>query len=491
MLLSFSDDRYRIRAMELAEGNAGYGKAHTAEEAFRLLIHDAAPGQLSNLCKALQRQYPACSEEECYAMTQQPAADDVELLPLALQVLDAGLPLGEATDASGRFNLSHYMGHSVLEGKLCRALALACGLDGDFACCLGLLHDYGRREVHSLAHTTRGFELLLDAGWEREAVGCLTHSFLRGGRCASNESAEEGFYVNHDGEPCWAEDAIRDDITVFLEHYRYTDYDLILNIADLMATSTAIVSPEERLADIATRRTIDPTNRGYFLCLLLETLQEFRTRIAGETIPEGKALRAAEGVSMDEIHGALNRESDAFFALVQSLPGMVEETKNTKTLLRLAGGEDASGILALYRAQLGREFCPWDEHYPSEETIADDLAYDALFVLTDHDGKLLGTISIDRDPLTDALECWNPALAPAAELCRLAVAIDHQNQGIARQMILDIMDILRERGYRSVHYLVNRHNRKAIRSYAPLGFDEVGSCELYDQPFLCFEKALS
>ena len=43
--------------------------------------------------------------------------------------------------------------------------------------------------------------------------------------------------------------------------------------------------------------------------------------------------------------------------------------------------EDRGVILSLYRAQLGREYCPWDEEYPSDETIDWDLSRDALFVL--------------------------------------------------------------------------------------------------------------
>ena len=52
------------------------------------------------------------------------------------------------------------------------------------------------------------------------------------------------------------------------------------------------------------------------------------------------------------------------------------------------------------------------------------------------------------------------------------------------------MDILRNRGYLSVHFLVNKYNIKAIRSYDALDFQIVGECNLYDQPYLCYEKAL-
>lgn len=67
---------------------------------------------------------------------------------------------------------------------------------------------------------------------------------------------------------------------------------------------------------------------------------------------------------------------------------------------------------------------------------------------------------------------------------------DYQNQGIAQSMLLYGMQVLKERGHKSVHFLVNRLNEKALRSYEHLHFDVVGECFMYEQPFFCYEKAL-
>ena len=147
-------------------------------------------------------------------------------------------------------------------------------------------------------------------------------------------------------------------------------------------------------------------------------------------------------------------------------------------------------ILALYKSQLGREFCPWTESYPTEKEIDFDLSRDSLFVMKNKAGHIIATISIDLDANVEALPCWSPALQPGGELSRLAVSVDHQNQGIAREMLKYGMETLRNRGYLSVHFLVNKYNTKAIRSYAALQFQIVGECDLYDQPYLCYEKAL-
>lgn len=36
--------------------------------------------------------------------------------------------------------------------------------------------------------------------------------------------------------------------------------------------------------------------------------------------------------------------------------------------------KDKEEILRLYKTQLGREFCPWDETYPGEKEIEFDLS---------------------------------------------------------------------------------------------------------------------
>ena len=42
--------------------------------------------------------------------------------------------------------------------------------------------------------------------------------------------------------------------------------------------------------------------------------------------------------------------------------------------------ENKEEILKLYKIQLGREFCPWDDSYPGMKEIEFDLGRESLFV---------------------------------------------------------------------------------------------------------------
>lgn len=153
----------------------------------------------------------------------------------------------------------------------------------------------------------------------------------------------------------------------------------------------------------------------------------------------------------------------------------------------MATEKDRNEILALYKAQIGRDYCPWNEHYPSNESIDWDFSRDALFVLK-MDGIIQAAISIEEDEEVDRLSCWDENLTSVGELARLAVIPDEQNKGLGRIMLKFGMDELKRRGFKGIHILVNKHNTKAINCYAIFGFRVVGECHMYEQDFLCYEK---
>ena len=155
-----------------------------------------------------------------------------------------------------------------------------------------------------------------------------------------------------------------------------------------------------------------------------------------------------------------------------------------------AAEKDTEEILRLYREQVGREFCFWNETYPGPDTIAFDLSRDSLFVMKDGRGRIIGAVSAETDEDVDRLDCWAPALQPGGEFARLAVSPAFRGRKLARKLVAHILDVLKQRGFRSVHIIVNRDNVSALRTYAHFGFHNAGECEMYDQHFLCYEKAL-
>lgn len=187
--------------------------------------------------------------------------------------------------------------------------------------------------------------------------------------------------------------------------------------------------------------------------------------------------------------------------------GMRKDNMNDNMEFRLARREEAEEILKLYKSLICMEYCAWTENYPTEQEVEFDLSRDALFCLREISAEpgsdenqemqareasepLVGVISIDDDPQVKALPCWSQELTPVAELSRLGVAVEYQNRGIARRLLREAMEVLKQRGYKAVHILVAKDNVKALRSYEKLHFTLAGECNLYDHAYWCYEKAL-
>lgn len=316
--LNFSNVEYKNTALNLQRSNSNN---HSSTDAFLVLIRGVNIEDLSNLCEMMQQHYLSLpnpielSLDDCYKLTQSNNLEETEkhtIVSLAEQCIKSGNHLGSKTINDGKINTSSWISHSFYSGEVCGALATQLGLDVDSAKTFGLLHDYGRKFIHTFDHVIKGFEALIDIGWYNESIGCLTHSFVNGGRCSNNEPAVEGFYVDDEGNAKWKIGTSKDDMTLFLENYNYTDYDILLTIADLMATDKGIVSPKDRIADIATRRQIDPTNRGYFLADITNTFIDIlkKLNLIDNHIEH---IKANKNTSLDEIQSYFNKVSEYFF----------------------------------------------------------------------------------------------------------------------------------------------------------------------------------
>lgn len=285
MKLNFkSDDSIQAAKRLIIKSNIGdkNEKLHSVPEAFMILIKGVGKENLDNLCKELKIYYPELSEDECYSLTQgegevfENNSNIVAnvIFNCANSCLSQGKHMGNNEIAGGKINTSSWISHSIYESQVAGDLAEMLGVNKEKAMTLAILHDFGRKSIHTFEHVTQGFDDLVKLGWENEAVATLTHSFINGGRCANCDPAEEGFYIDDKGQPKWKNEEDKDDIAKFLELYNYDIYDDILNIADLMATDRGIVSPAERIEDIATRKTPDPRNRNYFLSEFINKMRE-------------------------------------------------------------------------------------------------------------------------------------------------------------------------------------------------------------------------
>lgn len=325
MKLNFSNEKYKKIAMQ-SKGYSQVESKHSITDAFMLLIKGVEEKNLSNFCRKIQEDLEKngikLTIEECYNLTQgkiqEISMEEVEakdyiekrMLDLAYECIEVDKKeLGDFV-LPNNINTSSWISHSLYEAKAAQQLAQRLGLDTEKAGILGMLHDYGRKYTHDFTHVILGYEALVDEGWIEEARASITHSFINAGRCANCDPAEDGFYIDENGQPAWEEDAEKDDITEVLENLEYDDYDMLLNIADLIATSDGITTPYDRVQDVATRKKPDIRNRGYFLSEFSNKLIYVIENIRGK---KTESERLSPLMDLDAINSKFKEISEEFY----------------------------------------------------------------------------------------------------------------------------------------------------------------------------------
>jgi len=141
-----------------------------------------------------------------------------------------------------KLNSSWSADHSRRVGEAAARIAKVINLDVEKARTLGYIHDIGKQFDLGSSHVIIGYEYMKSLGYEEEYANiCLTHSFLNNDiNCVAagipSKKSDSYIFVND-----------------FVKNHKYTIYEEIINLCDLMCTDE-FMTLEERLIEIITRR---------------------------------------------------------------------------------------------------------------------------------------------------------------------------------------------------------------------------------------------
>lgn len=135
--------------------------------------------------------------------------------------------------------------HSICVGNCAYKIAKELGINANKARVLGYIHDIGKGIEGPDDHVVKGYVYIKSLGYDSEYANiCLTHS-----------------YLNHDVNCTLG--GIPNNIpyrTNFIKHHKYSIYEKIINICDLMC-GTRPMTLEKRIIDIVTRRGLYPNSQ--------------------------------------------------------------------------------------------------------------------------------------------------------------------------------------------------------------------------------------
>jgi len=151
----------------------------------------------------------------------------------------------EELKAAARMNPGPWEQHSVSVANNARLIAQHVPhLDGDKAYVMGLMHDIGRRAgVTGIRHLFDGYEYLMSIGAPVCARICLTHSFP-----IKDANTFFGKYDCTKEQLSFLQD--------FLDRHEFDDYDILIQLCDVISLPNGACIMEKRLIDVALRHGI-------------------------------------------------------------------------------------------------------------------------------------------------------------------------------------------------------------------------------------------
>ena len=161
---------------------------------------------------------------------------------------------------------------------------------------------------------------------------------------------------------------------------------------------------------------------------------------------------------------------------------------------RIALPFDLPDILRIYRSAIrqmdDRGIHQWDEVYPSENTLSDDIAREEMFCGS-LDGRIAAVFTLNtRQDGEYKTGLWQYGNLRYAVVHRLCVDPAHQNRGIGAQSMEYAENALRSGGIEAVRLDAFSQNAAALKLYEKLGYEKVGEVTFRKGLFYLFEKKL-
>lgn len=148
--------------------------------------------------------------------------------------------------------------------------------------------------------------------------------------------------------------------------------------------------------------------------------------------------------------------------------------------------EEKNIIVNMYDMVKGRDFCTWNEFYPTVDDAEHDISLGNLYCLVDG-GEILGAVSVVSPNEMDGMECFKAKTGTIKEIARVVVAPVHQRKGLAKKMINRLLEGFLEEGVTAVHLSVATKNIPAQKTYERVGFKRVGESQMYGGSYILME----
>lgn len=148
---------------------------------------------------------------------------------------------------AGEQNPGAWTVHSHAVARAAERIAQHCGMDGEAAYAMGLLHDIGRYEgVRHMHHIVAGYQFMMEKGYPVIARICVTHSFPM--------PDIDAFF----GKPDVTKEEFDWIVSFVAQAQPFDDYDRLIQLCDALTIDDGVCLMEKRMVDVALRYGTKP-----------------------------------------------------------------------------------------------------------------------------------------------------------------------------------------------------------------------------------------
>lgn len=152
--------------------------------------------------------------------------------------------------------------------------------------------------------------------------------------------------------------------------------------------------------------------------------------------------------------------------------------------------QDLNAIMNLIRSctshMEAQKIHQWDEIYPDECTIKNDVDKQHLYLL-EEDGKACGIIVLNEVQEPEYKNVKWKFLGKTLVVHRLAIEPSNQQKGLARMLMQFAHKVAIEQHYETIRLDAFIHNPAAVGLYEKLGYRKAGAVTFRKGDFFCFE----
>lgn len=177
---------------------------------------------------------------------------------------------------------------------------------------------------------------------------------------------------------------------------------------------------------------------------------------------------------------------------MKKLKSVKNKFKGGRTLgIRQAQIQDINEIMNLIKAAIIdmqlQGIDQWDQSYPNQEIIVDDINESTLYVFTEKDNiKAIIVLNEFQNEEYNRIQ-WQYKEAPLV-VHRLCVHPQFQGNGIAKKLLTFAENYARENGYESIRLDTFTLNKGAVHLYEANHYEKRGIVHFPKGKFYCFEK---